>query len=338
MQNTCNTKELLQLTVNQYITSHKSLVQDLVSLAVSQKDLSVFDQLIDDVCKKVIEKHPELGSDIAAWVGNDIEVLKEELEEVTGTSISEKWFYTHVKNKSDKLPRIDTLDILSQFLGFSGWKDYQYQKQQSSGTKPDSSSSKAGMGKIVTILAVILGIGAVGYMLSRLETTPKFQFCFIDKNTRQPIIDTLVQVNLVIEGESSKTFTIRNQCFSGEGSYIEFEVKGKYYKPYQVVRSINMDNYYEEIALVPDDFALAIHLFSKQNLSDWKKRKQQLTEMIHPNARIYQVNEQEIGVDIYNKEEFINRLMLPTTGLKNIEILETTYLEGKIYEMRILRK
>ena len=60
--------------------------------------------------------------------------------------------------------------------------------------------------------------------------------------------------------------------------------------------------------------------------------------MIHPNARIYQVNEQEIGVDIYNKEEFINRLMLPTKGLKNIEILETTYLEGKIYEMRILRK
>ena len=36
-------------------------------------------------------------------------------EDIVNGRISEKWFYTHIKSNSGKLPRIDMLNILSEY-------------------------------------------------------------------------------------------------------------------------------------------------------------------------------------------------------------------------------
>ena len=52
------------------------------------------------------------------------------------------------------------------------------------------------------------------------------------------------------------------------------------------------------------------------------------------NAKIFQVYEGTIGMEIYNKWEFINKLTLPASGLKDIEILDTEYSGEKIMHLR----
>jgi hypothetical protein len=55
------------------------------------------------------------------WSLNDIRDFQADLESVCKSSVSEKWFYTHLKNESDKLPRIDVLNLLSCYCGYKNW-------------------------------------------------------------------------------------------------------------------------------------------------------------------------------------------------------------------------
>jgi len=82
-----------------------------------------------------------------------------------------------------------------------------------------------------------------------------------------------------------------------------------------------------------------IQYFSTMNVKDWQKRRDQLNLMISDSALIYQVFDQEaVGVELYNKWEFINKLTLPSTGLKDIEILDTQYQGDKITLIRFKQK
>jgi len=61
--------------------------------------------------------------------------------------------------------------------------------------------------------------------------------------------------------------------------------------------------------------------------------------MISSNAQIIQINKgSEIAMEIYNKAEFIDKLTMPTSSLKNIEIIETKFEEGQIIKMRFIQK
>ena len=43
-------------------------------------------------------------------------------------------------------------------------------------------------------------------------------------------------------------------------------------------------------------------------------------------------------MDILNKTEFINRMTIPINTLQGVEVLQTTYLDGKIIELRFTVK
>lgn len=77
-----------------------------------------------------------------------------------------------------------------------------------------------------------------------------------------------------------------------------------------------------------------IHYFSNSNVKDWLKRKDELNQMISDNAKIFQVVNGTVGVEMYNKWEFINKLTLPSSGLRDIEILDTQYNDEKISHLR----
>ena len=39
---------------------------------------------------------------------------------------------------------------------------------------------------------------------------------------------------------------------------------------------------------------------------------------------------ENLGMEVYNKWEFINKITLPTSGLKNLEVIETSFEADKI--------
>ena len=119
---------------------------------------------------------------------------------------------------------------------------------------------------------------------------------------------------------------------------LKFIVKAPYYKTDTIERLLNKTNSREIIKLRPDDYALMIHLFSTSGIKDWSKRRKQLDEIILDDAVIFQVSKDESGMEMYNKTEFIDKMTMPIESLKNIEIIETIYAEGKIKKMRFTQK
>jgi hypothetical protein len=77
-----------------------------------------------------------------------------------------------------------------------------------------------------------------------------------------------------------------------------------------------------------------IQYFSTSNVKDWLKRRENLNEMISDSAKIFQVLNETIGMEMYNKSEFINKLTLPANSLRNIEIIDSKYKDGKITHLR----
>jgi hypothetical protein len=78
---------------------------------------------------------------------------------------------------------------------------------------------------------------------------------------------------------------------------------------------------------------------SNKNVKDWEKRRNQMNLIISDSALIYQVYGGEaVGLELYNKWEFINKLTLPSRSLKSIEILATKYHDNKISLIRFRQK
>ncbi len=83
---------------------------------------SAFEQLKIAVTAQYRSRYPETEADIGLWRGREIAQFRQDLAEKVGGQISEKSFYTYFKNSdNEKLPRIDVLDLLSEYAGFAHW-------------------------------------------------------------------------------------------------------------------------------------------------------------------------------------------------------------------------
>ena len=59
--------------------------------------------------------------------------------------------------------------------------------------------------------------------------------------------------------------------------------------------------------------------------------------MFTDSVKIFQVLDGTIGMEIYNKWEFINKLTLPASSLHDIEIIDTQYDGDKISRLRFMQ-
>ncbi|MGC9341320.1 MAG: hypothetical protein ACP5E3_01320, partial [Bacteroidales bacterium] len=89
-----------------------------------------FEMLKEQVVRKMQLSHPEVPGLLSDWKGQDILAFQVELQETLKENISEKWFYTHMKSNHKKLPRIDTLNLLSRFVGYKSWNDFKYNHER----------------------------------------------------------------------------------------------------------------------------------------------------------------------------------------------------------------
>ncbi len=270
------------------------------------------------------------SASIKDWKGEDITAFQEDLFSKVKTTISEKWFYTYIKNEPQKLPRIDILNILSKYVGFDNWAAFKNTHSKSFNASKKSTTIKnyAWLFLFVPIIAILIYYG---------NTKNQFEFCFIDEDKHE-IINTVLDIKLLKEFESPiyiKTDSLGCFVYKTTEKVLKFVVQSPFYKTDTIIRSIDA-NSNAIIKLQTDDYALMLHYYSNGNVKDWKKRKLQLKKLIADDAQIYQVFANNLGVEVYSKDDFISKLTIPTNSLKNIKILDKTSKNGKIVKLKFM--
>lgn len=324
-------------------------------------EIELFDLLKKAVTNRYFESNSASSSDISEWKGQDIVSFQEDVFDKTKSTLSEKWFYTYFKSEFKKLPRIDMLNILSQYAGYSGWADFsraqtavwgkeegakaaetskgERGEENRSGEEVKKRSGKRKTGSRfpwVGLSVILIGLAALGvgiyYSFFHQKT---YEFCFIDAD-RNSLVTEPIEITIDRKGFTPLELFSENGCieFSSFGDTLLMSIKSTYYK--QDTFKINLHLYQgkENIRLIPDDYKVMLRHYSKSSQSV-KERIKMLDEMIANNALIYQVYDNEFfGVEVLSKQQYINLVSLPTTSLKNYTLIEAERKSGKIVKIK----
>ena len=277
--------------------------------------------------------YPGIPISIAEWKGQHIVDFQSELQRTQHEHISEKWFYNHMKSEREKLPRVDILNFLSQFVGYKNWDEFKHYHTNAE-EEPDEQKAKKVTYALPLVLVILV---TIIYFVFKFFNAQEYTFCFYDNVSKQAISNNIIEVTLLEEKESPRNYLCdRDGCFSikTNRNKIHFVVEAPYYHRDTIVRRLNSFNRSERIRLQVDDYAIMLHYFSNSKVQDWIKRKEDLNAIFSDNAKIFQVYEGTVGMEIYNKWEFINKLSLPTSGLRDIVILDKKYQGEQITHLR----
>ncbi len=286
------------------------------------------------------ESYPGINTSIAEWRGQEITDFQEDLRIKVNARISEKWFYTHMKSSHPSIPRVDMLNLLSRYAGYANWDDFIFKNSDViNNLSPVSNPQKNANRFFILIPLLTLIIVCLIYVLFKLFNTREYRFCFYDADTREPITNAKIEIRLLSEGESPVNyFCGSNGCFmlKTDKSKIKMVITAQYYQTDTIFRILKKLDQDETVKLHANDYALMIHYFSMMKVDDWEKRKKHLEAMIDDSAMIYQVvNDKEAtGMALYNKQEFIDKMTMPSGSLKNLEILDSKIRNEKIMALR----
>jgi hypothetical protein len=303
---------------------------------LSTEETYYFSQLKKEIATTFLATHAA-SDDIKSWKGSTIIDFQEDLRSKTKGSISEKWFYTYIKNDAEKLPRIDMLNLLSVYAGYEHWNDFvQKQNEVEVETELELEQNTKRFPKLLWVF-IALPLLAFG-IYSVYPTENTFMFCFTDADQREAITNMRLDIEIIRKDESSLYVTTDNLgCFSytTPEKELKFVVKSPYHKTDTIVRHINSSSH-KNVQLQTDDYALMLLYYANGNKNDWKKRREQLNELISENAQIYRVFKNNIGIELFTKKEFINLLTIPTSSLKKMQILDKVYLDDKIVKLKFM--
>lgn len=282
--------------------------------SMTKTDAENFLRLKERVHKRA-EERLSIRKPFADWSLGDIADFQTDLQAECKSSISEKWFYNHLKNQASRLPRIDVLNLLSCYAGYKNWDDF---VQRSA---PVERKNK----RFAWILVFsVLLLALVGFLLwpNNEEKTIRL----MDAYTRENIPTEKVKMWFE-EGVYIKAAAGRIKKPVGDTLYLD----GPYYKRQQWYIG-GADTLW--VTMYPDDYALMLNYFSRSTTENWQKRQERLMEAFHPEAKIFQSHPKYEGIELLNRDEFIERLILPINTLRNLEIQDIVYRDDKIYRLR----
>lgn len=320
--------------------------------------LQAFVELKYLVEKEYKRRHSNCTTPIEDWKGEEIKFFQADLQEKLGGYVSEKWFYTHIKNKAnEKLPRVDMLNMLAVYAEFENWESYldTFQlEHKEEGEDVVVEEKKVSQRKVIRLSREwIFGIASMGCLLLLTIAVASWQIswkkgakyqlkiCVVDADDEKKIGE--VEAELLRPNETQLFFKADSMgCFQFEQESMRFKLvlRAPYYKTDTIERFLMDAQHQEMITLKKDDYALMLHYFSKEKMKDWKKRREQLDKMLADEVQVVQLLElegEEMGIEMYNKEEFINKMTLPINSLKNIEIIKSEYQANKIVSLRFIQ-
>ncbi len=303
---------------------------------MQQNDEILFSLLKKEIVATMKLSYLGINPEISDWKGQDITNFQEELLTKVNGRLSEKWFYSHVKSSNPSLPRIDVLNMLSKYAGYLNWDDFKFKNSgQLAVTQKTNQSNNIFIKVPLLLLAVVLLLFAV----YKLMDTQNYIFTFMDADTGEPIVNGNIQVDLLLKDESPVNYFCDKQgsfALRTDQSKIKLAVKSPYYYADTVDRMLKKFNHNEQIRLRVDAYALMICYFSQSNVEAWQKRREQLNKIFCDNAIIYQIPDQKdvTGLELFNKWEFIDKLTMPASSLRQIEIIDSRYENGQIAILR----
>jgi len=280
--------------------------------------------------------YPGINPEISEWKGQEITDFQEDLLFKVNGRLSEKWFYTHMKALNTSLPRIDVLNMLCIYAGYSNWDDFRFKNSVKIPlTETLKNKDKSSVKTILILLAAVILL----IILSMIKITQNHLFTFVDADTGEPILDSKVQVDLLLKDESPVSYLSNNDgsfVLRTDQSIIKMVVRAPYYLTDTIIRVLNKFDRTEQVRLYADIYALMIQYFSQTDLGAWQKKREQLDRILSENAFIYQLPDQggRMGMELYNKWEFIDKLTMPASNLRRIEILDSRYDKGQIAVLR----
>ncbi len=283
--------------------------------------------------------YPGINPEISAWKGQEIFDFQEDLLAKVDGRLSEKWFYTHMKSANASLPRIDVLNMLSKYAGYGNWDDFRFKNSKTPALNQPMFSARKSNRIFIIIPGTLILIVIMLLALYKLTNTQNYRFNFIDANTMERIVNNNIRVELLQPGESPVTYRSDKDgivVIKTNESKIKMIIHAPYYLPDTLQRILKKFNRNEEVRLRADDYALMIHYFSQSDVKAWQNRREQLDKMLSDDAMIYQVADQKLGtgMELLNKQEFIDKLTMPSSGLKQIEVLDSKYENGRIAILR----
>lgn len=296
-----------------------------------------FEFLKSKIVEEMQKSYPGISSAISGWKGQNILDFQHELHTKQNQHISEKWFYTHMKSNHSTLPRIDILNFLSEYAGYKNWEEFKLENRNSElGATINNVKKSYYLFPFVLLVSVLLL-----YLVFNSFYAQEYSFCFYDEISKKPVTNQLIEISVFSKNESPQNHLCDSEaCFSikTNKSKIQFAVQTPYYYTDTIERKLNRFNRSENIKLRLDNYATMIHYFSVSNVNNWLKRREELNEMISDNAQIYQVMDGTVGMEVYNKWEFINKLSLPANSLQNVHIIDSQYEGEKIIRLRFVQK
>ena len=341
-------------------------------------DIEIFEILKKSIAERFLEENSAQSTDISKWKGQEITVFQDDLFNKTKSTVSEKWFYTYFKSDFKKLPRIDMLNLLSQYCGYKSWAHFLNQKEieffgktekvepviinrpetstqaeevneevvvdipkekeeiKVEKTEIETPNVKSKTKKIAIISSIIsfVILALLGSYLLFFQSK-NYEFCFVDSD-RQDIVKNSVEVTILRQGFTPLYLTSKTGCinFESKSDSIKMVVSTPYHK--LDTFNVNLHQYRqpEKILLEPDDYKVMLYYYSN-SAKDLKQRIAKLNQMIDDNALIYQVYDNDFfGVEILTKQQYINLVSLPTTTLKNYNLIESESKNGKIIKLK----
>jgi hypothetical protein len=231
------------------------------------------------------------------------------------------------------------LNLMCRYSGYADWDDFTYKNQSkiTSFIVTDKSNRV-----FILVPLLLLMVLAVIYFLYYIFITKEHQFCFVDSYDFSAIISDKTQIVVLNEDESPRTFlsdTTGCIIIKTDKRKIRFAVRSPYYRTDTIERILKKFNRTENVVLKTNEYALMIHYFSTDNISDWNKRRKQLDKMFADTALILEVFKKgTLGMEMYNKWEFIDKISVPSRNLRQIEILDTEYYQDQIVIMRFTQQ
>lgn len=331
----CKTILQINYTVNQINTILKDL------------DLIYFDRLKNAIQEEYLKEYTPLNSEISQWKGLDIVYFQEDLRKKAKGNISEKTFYTYFKKEVKKVPRIDMLNLLSIYAGYTSWNDFKKQNP----IEQDILTNKEIIPEQKNILILkkqwawgIVGVVLLGIisLFTLFFSQKTFQYCFSDSDTGRKIKGN-IDIKLIKENESPIHYKVKaGECFqiTTKDNKLKMEISAPLYEKIEIIRDLEDAPEIENIALKPDDYALMLHYYSTKDINDnslelIKNKQQQLNKLISDDALIYQVFDSDIyGIETLTKQKYIGLVTTPTKSLQNLKVLSTKIENGKIISIK----
>lgn len=284
--------------------------------------LALFQKLKNDVLLAYKEQHPYFEGNWNSFSSQDITNLIDLIEKRVKQTVSEKWIYTHLKPETnDKLPRRDMLDILSQLVGFSSWDEYVF-KHKVVVAEVQKAENKSNKYKLVWLvgLLVITVISAFVFYNQLLEKDNVHSLEVKDSYTNDKINTEDIKAVIVNDSSEIPVEIINSELQIKTKDSIKVVINSPFYEKKEIV--VTNSHPHPNIVLEPNDFAMMLKGFMKSDIKDWQTRKTQLDKIFSDDLEVIVMLKNNLGAEYFNKEEFSEKLIIPSQVLKKMKIID----------------